>query len=494
MTADLYREHGPGIFRYALHKLGRREDAEDATQATFANAYSALSTGTAVREPRAWLFQIARHECLTRVTDRRERTVPLDHEWEPADERPGVERQADTQRTVRDVLAAVAALPETQRDALVLREWSGLSTAEVAEALGTTVSSVDALLHRARRSVLASVAGHDEAAGCRQTRDRLDSGRLDLAARAHLVRCAECRSLREQLLPAPAGGFTLVPPAILAERLGDLIPGFASGSGAAAIGAGAAASGGGVAAIIGKVAALPAAAKISVAIAGSAVVVGGTVVEGARVLDAPTAPAPAAIVQVEEAAAAQSTPAAALSPAVTQPIGLTESSDDHGGGGSNSGPGGGGSDDYQAEDAPRGDDHSGLGRGGSDDGPDDTGVGSSGKGGGGDDGAREESQGSDNSGRGRGDDGAGDAGGGSSGTSGRAGSQGDGGGGTSGKDRGGEQADERRDVDVDKPSGDDRIEADDSRGSGKSGGSGGGDDSGGSGGGSASSGKGGDAD
>ncbi len=38
-TAKLYREHGPAIYRYTLHTLGRREDAEDATQATFANAY-----------------------------------------------------------------------------------------------------------------------------------------------------------------------------------------------------------------------------------------------------------------------------------------------------------------------------------------------------------------------------------------------------------------------------------------------------------------------
>ena len=50
-TELLYRRHGNTVFRYAWHLLGRREDAEDATQATFLAVHGALGGGTAVLEP-----------------------------------------------------------------------------------------------------------------------------------------------------------------------------------------------------------------------------------------------------------------------------------------------------------------------------------------------------------------------------------------------------------------------------------------------------------
>ena len=84
------------------------------------------------------------------------------------------------------------------------------------------------------------------------------------------------------MLPQPAGGFAIVPPAILAERLADLIPGFAAGGGGA--GAMAIGSGTGIAAILGKAAALPTAAKVTAAVVASAVAVGGTV-EGVREIE-----------------------------------------------------------------------------------------------------------------------------------------------------------------------------------------------------------------
>ena len=66
-TEVLYKRHGRTVLRYAWHLLGRREDAEDATQATFLAVHSALGGGTAVFEPRAWVLRIARNECMGRL-------------------------------------------------------------------------------------------------------------------------------------------------------------------------------------------------------------------------------------------------------------------------------------------------------------------------------------------------------------------------------------------------------------------------------------------
>jgi len=81
-TAALYRRHAATVYRYAWHMLGDREDAEDATQATFLSVHAALADGTVVREPQAWVLRIARNECLTRIEARMRRplTASLDDE------------------------------------------------------------------------------------------------------------------------------------------------------------------------------------------------------------------------------------------------------------------------------------------------------------------------------------------------------------------------------------------------------------------------------
>ena len=65
-TKQLYKRHGTTVFRYAWHVLGRREDAEDASQATFLAVHRALGSGTAVLEPGAWVLRIARNRLLSR--------------------------------------------------------------------------------------------------------------------------------------------------------------------------------------------------------------------------------------------------------------------------------------------------------------------------------------------------------------------------------------------------------------------------------------------
>ena len=75
LTAALYRQHAAELLRFAWHRLGRIEDAEDAVQATFLSAHRVLQEGERVREPRAWLFRILRNECLTRIAMTKRRGV-----------------------------------------------------------------------------------------------------------------------------------------------------------------------------------------------------------------------------------------------------------------------------------------------------------------------------------------------------------------------------------------------------------------------------------
>lgn len=147
----LYERHAPRVFAYCLSKLGRREDAEDAVQTTFLHAVRGLRRGVVPSIELAWLLGIARNVCLSRFESagRRGRLElvcdPVDLERNPApqgrrDELIGLDE-------------ALAQLPEQQRQAVLLRDWRGLSYEEVAAQLGVSLANAETLIFRGRRTL-----------------------------------------------------------------------------------------------------------------------------------------------------------------------------------------------------------------------------------------------------------------------------------------------------------------------------------------------------
>lgn len=295
------------MYRYAWHLLGSREDAEDATQSTFLGVHSALIQGTPVREPRPWVLKIARNECLRRIGARGPAVTDIDESAEPAAVAPPVERQVELRLAVEAATAALAALPIQQREAFVLREWCGLTPVEVGAALDKSVSSVDALIHRARSELVRSVGAQDGAASCDYTRTRIVDDALDRRSRAHLVRCKSCRAAQRLAAPRSAVVAGLVPPAAIGEALAATIPGFATALGGAA-------SGGAGAATVAKVVSAPIAAKAGLAGLVAVTVAGGTVGAHAVREDARSSPSTVAVSTTHaRTTATTSTPAVAAS-------------------------------------------------------------------------------------------------------------------------------------------------------------------------------------
>jgi RNA polymerase sigma factor (sigma-70 family) len=151
-TRDLYERFSGQIFGYCLHQLGSREEAEDAVQTTFMNAFRGLRRGIVPQVESAWLFKIAHNVCLSRRRSTRRRgKVEAPNNFEVLQEVvPARERMGDELIRVQDVLEE---MPETQRRAILLREWQGLSYREIASELGITQSAVETLIFRARRSL-----------------------------------------------------------------------------------------------------------------------------------------------------------------------------------------------------------------------------------------------------------------------------------------------------------------------------------------------------
>jgi RNA polymerase sigma factor (sigma-70 family) len=152
-TAErLFEDYSGRIYRYCLARLGSPEEAEDALQGTYLNAWRSLKGGVQPMEPRPWLFHIASNVCSTVLRSRlRGATVEL--------RSPEVMDRVSSSRSPADELfglsAALEALPERQRHALLLRDWRGLSYNEIAAELDISYAAVETLLFRARQAVAA---------------------------------------------------------------------------------------------------------------------------------------------------------------------------------------------------------------------------------------------------------------------------------------------------------------------------------------------------
>src|ERR1700704_4883678 len=156
LTRALYEQYANQIFRYCFHQLGSREEAEDAVQSTFLNAFRGIKRGIVPELESAWLFKIAHNVCLSRRrTSWRRGRIESPADFDLVEElAPAPSRRADELMGLQDVLEQ---MPENQRRAILLREWQGLSYREIAEELEVSQAAVETLIFRARRSLAAGL-------------------------------------------------------------------------------------------------------------------------------------------------------------------------------------------------------------------------------------------------------------------------------------------------------------------------------------------------
>ena len=155
---DLYRDYVGRIYAYLRSQLGSAADAEDVTSHVFVKAYEAYRRYEPRHEtPSAWLFQIARNAALDhhRRTGRREKMEhTLAREPAPSAD-PGV--MAQERILYRELMSAVAELPERQREVIGLRH-SGLSFLEVGQLMSCSEDAAKMLYHRSLKALRAAMA------------------------------------------------------------------------------------------------------------------------------------------------------------------------------------------------------------------------------------------------------------------------------------------------------------------------------------------------
>lgn len=156
---SFYDEAMPRIYGYFLHRCGgNRFTAEELTQETFLAAVAELKRGTEVDTPIAWVFGIARHKLLDHYRRVERDPGRLVSTRDVVDPVAGAPEDDARQRA----LGALAAVPPTQRAALVLRHLDGFSVPEVAAALGRSIEATESLLARGRRHFRRAYTGADD--------------------------------------------------------------------------------------------------------------------------------------------------------------------------------------------------------------------------------------------------------------------------------------------------------------------------------------------
>lgn len=148
----LLRRHSDALYRFCLHLMPNREDAEDICQETLARAMTRVHSLQTSGAFRSWLFSIARNLSIDSHRSRKrlcpmpdEDITPLPLYQEAPHERI---EEAEEYQTVAEALKKLA---QSHQTVLMLREIEGLSYMEIAQRLDISQSAVETLLFRARR-------------------------------------------------------------------------------------------------------------------------------------------------------------------------------------------------------------------------------------------------------------------------------------------------------------------------------------------------------
>lgn len=156
---ELFRRHRAVAYRVAYRLLGRESDALDAVQDGFIKALTRLDRFRGTSSFKTWLLRVVSNAALDvgrhRKRDARLPQAPADDSpdrYGPAD-LPAPDTELSRADLRRAIDAALARLPETQRQTFVLHVDGGLSYREVAETLKVSIGTVMSRLFYARQKL-----------------------------------------------------------------------------------------------------------------------------------------------------------------------------------------------------------------------------------------------------------------------------------------------------------------------------------------------------
>jgi RNA polymerase sigma-70 factor (ECF subfamily) len=159
----LVNRHQTSVLNLIYHFIGDRAQAKDLAQEVFIRVWQAAKRYEPKAKFTTWIYQIATNLCLNELRSARRRKWFPFHRSNEDSETAIEETLSDPSPTAEDLLLAkersrqiskaLQSLPANQRMALVMKRYDELSYQEIAQILGCSVSAVESLLVRAKRTL-----------------------------------------------------------------------------------------------------------------------------------------------------------------------------------------------------------------------------------------------------------------------------------------------------------------------------------------------------
>jgi RNA polymerase sigma-70 factor (ECF subfamily) len=174
--AELAMEHMPALYTAALRMTRNAADAEDLVQETYLKAYRAFDSFSEGTNLKAWLYRILTNTYINsyRAAKRRPEVSDVEdvedlylyHRLAPeAGSIRSAEEEVLAGFTDDEVKAAIEALPDAFRIAVLLADVEGFSYKEIAEITDVPIGTVMSRIHRGRRALQKTLAGFAQARG-----------------------------------------------------------------------------------------------------------------------------------------------------------------------------------------------------------------------------------------------------------------------------------------------------------------------------------------
>ena len=159
------------IFRTCYGFVRNEEDANDLSQEVFIKAYRSINKFRGDSKLSSWLYRIAVNLSLNHIRDTNKRNIfqrigemfkqdddnPSGNYDPEAGESSSPESSMSREEQTAAMNQALEKLPEKQRTAFTLHKYDELSYEEIAEIMHTSISSVESLMHRAKKNLQATL-------------------------------------------------------------------------------------------------------------------------------------------------------------------------------------------------------------------------------------------------------------------------------------------------------------------------------------------------
>lgn len=157
---NLVDEYQVKVLNVSYRFVNNREDAEDITQEVFIEVHRSIDGFREDSKLSTWIYRITVSKSLDflRKKNRKKRFGIMKYltgedeleEQIPSTDSVNPEKELENQDRINVLMNAISALPENQKVAFTLSKIDELSYKEIAEVLGSTISSVESLIHRAK--------------------------------------------------------------------------------------------------------------------------------------------------------------------------------------------------------------------------------------------------------------------------------------------------------------------------------------------------------